>query len=72
MPIYDYKCQHCDNTFSALVPSSSTPESEVECPKCKEHEARKLLSMRAAYLRGGGSGAAVGSGCSAPAGSGFT
>ena len=67
MPIYDYCCQACDHTFSALVGASSTPDEEIECPRCKERQAEKLLSMKAAFIGGG----AASSGCSAPAGSGF-
>lgn len=70
MPIYDYHCQACSHTFSALVGSSNTPEGEIECPRCKEHQAEKLLSMKAAIL-GGASASASSSGCSAPLGSGF-
>ena len=70
MPLYDYHCRACDHTFSALVLSSSTPEGEIECTRCQEHQAEKLLSMKAAILGGAGA-AASSSGYSAPVGSGF-
>ena len=70
MPLYDYHCQACEHTFSALVVSSRTPEGEIECPRCKEHQAEKLLSMKAAILGGVGASASR-SGCAAPLGSGF-
>ncbi len=70
MPMYDYQCQACNHTFSALVGSSTTPEGEIECPRCKEYQAEKLLSMKAAILGGVGASASS-SGCAAPPGSGF-
>ncbi|MCK4577184.1 MAG: zinc ribbon domain-containing protein [Candidatus Marinimicrobia bacterium] len=69
MPIYDYKCQSCGRVFSALVSSSATPASEVECPECGEHQAEKQLSMKTSVL--GGNASSSGGGCSAPTGSGF-
>ncbi|UCH61665.1 MAG: zinc ribbon domain-containing protein [Fidelibacterota bacterium] len=52
MPVYEYRCRSCDNTFSALVASSDTPVGDVECPRCKEHKAEKLLSMKATVIGG--------------------
>ncbi len=69
MPIYEYHCRACGRTFSALVASSRTPANEVECPECREHQAEKLLSMRASVLGGRDTGRPKG--CSASSGSGF-
>ncbi len=71
MPIYEYRCRACDNTFSTLVASSETPEKDVECPCCKERQAEKLLSMKAAVI-GGHRSTAKTTPCGAPSGSGFT
>ncbi len=71
MPVYEYRCRACDNTFSALVASSDTPEEDVVCPRCKERRAEKLLSMKAAVITGRGSTAGADA-CKASAGDGFT
>ena len=52
MPVYEYRCRSCGNTFSALVVSSDTPAEDVECPRCKKYRAEKLLSMKAAVIGG--------------------
>ncbi len=71
MPIYEYRCRACDNTFSALVASSDTPAEDVVCPRCKEHQAEKLLSMKAVVISRQCSTAKA-LPCGAPAGSGFS
>lgn len=44
MPMYDYRCEGCGDTFEAIV-SSSTSTDPVPCPACGEtHTARKLIS----------------------------
>ncbi len=52
MPLYEYRCRSCDNTFSALVASYNTPAEDVVCPRCKERQAEKLLSMKAVVIGG--------------------
>ncbi len=69
MPIYEYHCRACGRTFSALVSSSRTEAQEIECPECREHQAEKLLSMRASVL--GSRDTHRAGGCSLPSGSGF-
>ncbi|MCH8327529.1 MAG: zinc ribbon domain-containing protein [Candidatus Marinimicrobia bacterium] len=65
MPIYDYNCRQCDQVFSALVTSSSTPAGEITCPDCGHSDAEKLLSMRTAVMTGGSSGASAAASCGA-------
>ena len=71
MPIYEYRCRACDNTFSTLVASSDVPDEEITCPRCMERRAEKLLSMKAAVICGHRSTAKT-LPCGEPAGSGFT
>jgi putative FmdB family regulatory protein len=40
MPIYDYKCRGCGNTFELLVLKGSV----AECPSCQGKELEQLLS----------------------------
>ena len=50
MPLYEYRCERCDEQFEEL--RSASDEDEVRCPSC-EQPAKKLLSAFAV----GGSGA---------------
>jgi putative FmdB family regulatory protein len=40
MPIYDYRCQDCGQTFELLVSSSTVPA----CPACASARLDKLMS----------------------------
>ncbi len=42
MPIYEYQCQNCENTFSHL--HKRLGETAPSCPKCQSSKVRKLLS----------------------------
>lgn len=44
MPVFDYKCENCGKTFEEFVISYSTQDSEVKCPFCGEHRAKKMIS----------------------------
>ena len=41
MPLYDYRCTACDQTFELLVRSSSTPV----CPSCGSDRLERLVSL---------------------------
>ena len=43
MPIYEYRCQHCEEQFEQLVPLRAE-YPPVTCPRCGTQEIRKLLS----------------------------
>jgi putative FmdB family regulatory protein len=43
MPIYEYRCQHCEERFEQLVPLRAE-HPPVTCPHCGTQEIRKLLS----------------------------
>lgn len=44
MPIYEYTCGKCKNTFSLLQKIGST-ERDTICPKCGSKEVKKKLSL---------------------------
>ena len=51
MPIYDYHCDHCGHTFSAV---QSYTDSTLEiCPTCGK-KPRKLMATPAIVFKGGG------------------
>lgn len=54
MPLYEYACQSCGETFEALVRGSDQPQ----CPKCESANLTQLLSVTAAPS--GSMGASVG------------
>lgn len=71
MPMYDYRCKNCGEVFEELVMSSSTPDEEITCPKCKENKAERLIS--APMISTGSSSAGSSSSSSSVCGrSGFT
>ena len=43
MPIYEYRCQHCEERFEQLV-LLRAEHPPVICPRCGTKEVRKLLS----------------------------
>ncbi len=53
MPIYEYKCSNCDHKFEILH-RSITKVEDVNCPKCKSAEIKKMLSTFSASFNGGG------------------
>ena len=44
MPIYEYECKNCGEIFQALVLKVEEEERELECPRCKRTDLRKLIS----------------------------
>jgi putative FmdB family regulatory protein len=41
MPLYDFKCKACENTFEGLVRTGSEPT----CPRCRGAELERLPSL---------------------------
>ena len=63
MPIFEYQCGDCGNTFEAFVTAERTPE----CPGCHGVKLAKLLSTPGMVGRGNGkserTSPAAGGGC---------
>jgi len=51
MPVYEYKCDSCNNHFELRQKFSDAPASE--CPSCGG-QVRKMISSTAFALKGGG------------------
>ncbi|NOY26791.1 MAG: zinc ribbon domain-containing protein, partial [Oligoflexia bacterium] len=58
MPIYEYRCKHCGDEFDDLV-RMDTPDEDVACPKCGQHQAQRHMSAVAGIVSGGTSVAAM-------------
>ena len=61
MPIYEYKCDDCEDSFEKLVFGSETPG----CPSCGGAKVKKLMSA-CGFLSKGASGETTASTASAP------
>ena len=66
MPIYEYRCRTCGESFEKLVRMSTAIES-IECPSCGERQAERLLSTFASSS--GDSAGSFASTCSVPSSS---
>ena len=44
MPMYDYRCENCDEVFEELVFSNTIPDEEIKCPKCCQNNSKRLFS----------------------------
>ena len=52
MPIYEYKCQSCENELEKLQRISDPPLTD--CPACDEPALRRLISAAGFRLKGAG------------------
>ena len=52
MPIYEYKCENCGDTFEILQKVSEKPLAE--CILCHEGPVKKLISVSSFVLKGAG------------------
>ena len=44
MPIYEYRCEECDEPFEVFVRSSSQ-QTDFACPKCGSQRVKKAMSL---------------------------
>jgi len=72
MPIYEFKCNRCGNTFEQLV-FSSDGEDNFMCPSCGEGDTCRLMSSFSCVSTSSGSNLSSGlsSACS-PSPGGFS
>lgn len=47
MPFYEYQCRSCGEAFEQMR-KISDDDREVECPKCHEKNAERLISLTSA------------------------
>ena len=44
MPIFEFKCNKCEEFFEVIVMGSDDNDKELNCPKCKCHEIQRVVS----------------------------
>ena len=54
MPIYEYECESCHQTFEQLI--FNDKDEKMSCPCCGSDQTRKLISC-ASFLGASGAGA---------------
>jgi putative FmdB family regulatory protein len=60
MPIFEYRCGHCDHQFEALVFGNRQPEA---CPACQSTALEKQLSTFATHVAGAAASRAAAGPC---------
>jgi len=55
MPIYEFKCKNCGNTFEQLC-FASDDQDHMPCPSCGEEKSERLLSTFSSSSSGSGQG----------------
>jgi putative FmdB family regulatory protein len=53
MPVYEYRCEECDERFELFV-RSMTEQSAFTCPECGSQRIRKNISLFGVGSTGGG------------------
>lgn len=55
MPIYEFRCLKCGNTFDKLFKNPSD-KVEIKCPKCKSESFERIISKTNYVMRTGKGG----------------
>lgn len=55
MPLYEYRCADCGETFERLRRWDDS-DRELRCPRCQSEQIERLLSAFSQYSRGCSSG----------------
>ncbi len=44
MPVYEFKCEKCGETFSLAIGIKEREKTEVKCPKCNSRDVKPVYS----------------------------
>lgn len=44
MPVYEYKCEKCGETFSLVMGIKEKDKAKIECPKCGSDKVKPIYS----------------------------
>jgi putative FmdB family regulatory protein len=56
MPLYEYFCPTCKETFEQLRPAQKADETTT-CPSCRQASSQRVLSLFASSIKGEGASA---------------
>ena len=43
MPLYEYRCNECQNEFSETLRIKEHERKKVRCPKCRSADVRQII-----------------------------
>lgn len=52
MPIFEFKCQKCEEFFELLVMNKDDEEKELKCPKCGAQSFERIMSSTNFTMKG--------------------
>lgn len=52
MPIYEFKCQKCEEFFELLVLNKDNQDEEIKCPKCGAQSFERIMSSTNFNMKG--------------------
>lgn len=58
MPLYEYFCPTCKDTFEQLRPAQKADEATT-CPACRQPASQRVLSLFASSVKAEGAGTAM-------------
>lgn len=61
MPIFEYKCEACENVYEELV--TGDRDKKIPCPSCGSDKTRKLMSAIGGISMGSSSSSGCASSC---------
>jgi len=44
MPLYEFQCKNCNETFTKKISISEMEKTKVKCPKCDSENVKKKIS----------------------------
>ncbi len=44
MPLYEFQCKKCNETFTKKMSVKEMEKEKVLCPKCKSEDVKKVIS----------------------------
>ena len=62
MPLYEYHCDDCNESFELRRPMSASDEA-TECPNCDGQNVKRQISVFMAFTKGASGSKSLGGGC---------
>ena len=44
MPLYEFQCKNCNETFTKKMKVDEMEKEKVKCPKCGSQEVQRIIS----------------------------